>query len=71
MLNWPYERVSVYTEINYYFFPIKDRLLEINYYFFPIKDRLFLFVCVDALHPSQQYFSHLGTISCPPGLKQY
>ena len=26
------------------------------------------FVCVDALHPSQQFFNHVGTISCVPGL---
>ena len=25
-----------------------------------------LFVCVDALHPSQQFFSHVGMISCLP-----
>ena len=30
-----------------------------------------LFVCVDALHPSQQFFSHVRTISCLPGLNQY
>ena len=29
------------------------------------------FVCVDALHPSQQFFSHVGTISYLPGLNQY
>ena len=33
--------------------------------------RLPLFVCVDALRPSQQYFSHVKTISCFPGLNQY
>ena len=26
------------------------------------------FVCVDALSPSQQFFSHAGTISFLPGL---
>ena len=25
-----------------------------------------LFVCFDALHPSQQFFSHVGAISCLP-----
>ena len=30
-----------------------------------------LFVCVDTLHPSQQSFSHVGTISCFPGVNQY
>ena len=30
-----------------------------------------LFVCVDALSPSQQFFSHVGTISCLPGLNWY
>ena len=29
------------------------------------------FVCVDALCPSQQFFSHFGTISRLPGLNQY
>ena len=28
------------------------------------------FVCVDALHPSQQFFSHVGTIFCLLELKQ-
>ena len=23
-----------------------------------------MFVCVDALHPSQQFFSHVGMFSC-------
>ena len=27
-----------------------------------------LFVCVDALHPSQQFLSYVGMISCLPGL---
>ena len=27
--------------------------------------------CVYALHPSQQVFSHVGTISVLPGLNQY
>ena len=27
-----------------------------------------LFVCVDALCPSQQFFSHAGMFSCLPGL---
>ena len=30
-----------------------------------------LFVCVDALRPSQHFFNHVGTITCPPGLNQY
>ena len=30
-----------------------------------------MLVCVDALHPSQQLFSHVGMISCLPGLNQY
>ena len=30
-----------------------------------------LFDCVDALRPSQQYFSHVGTISCLSALNQY
>ena len=29
------------------------------------------FVCVDAVCPSLQFFSHVGTISCPPGLNQH
>ena len=29
------------------------------------------FVCVDVLHPSQQFFSHVRMISCLPGLNQY
>ena len=29
------------------------------------------FVCFDALHPSQQFFSHVRMISCLPGLNQY
>ena len=32
---------------------------------------MILFVCVDALHPSQKYFSHVETISSLPGLNQY
>ena len=28
-------------------------------------------VCVDALHPSQQFSSQVGTISCLPGLNQH
>ena len=30
-----------------------------------------LLVCVNALHPSQQYFSHDGIIFCLLGLNQY
>ena len=30
-----------------------------------------LFVCFEALHPSQQFFSHVRMISCLPGLNQY
>ena len=30
----------------------------------------FVFVCFDALHPSQRFFSHMGMISCLPGLNQ-
>ena len=30
-----------------------------------------LFVCFDALQPSQQFFSHVGTINYLPGLNQY
>ena len=33
--------------------------------------RVAQFVCFDALHPSQQFFSHARTISCLPGLNQY
>ena len=29
----------------------------------------YLFVCLDSLHPSQQFFSYLGTSL--PGLNQY
>ena len=29
-----------------------------------------LFVCVDVFHQSQQFFSHVGTISCLPELNQ-
>ena len=28
------------------------------------------FVCVDDLRPSQQFFSHVRTFSCIPGLNQ-
>ena len=31
----------------------------------------FLFVCVDALHPSQQVFSHARLPCCLPRLNQY
>ena len=31
----------------------------------------FLLVCVDALHPSQQFFSHVGAFSGLPGLNKY
>ena len=34
----------------------------------PVK---FWFVCVDALRPSQQFFSHVVTFSCLHGLNQY
>ena len=30
-----------------------------------------LFVCVNALHPSQQFFSHVRTIPCLLGLNQF
>ena len=30
-----------------------------------------MFVCFDALCPSQQFFSHAGMIPCPPRLNQY
>ena len=30
-----------------------------------------LFACVDALHPNQQFYSHVETISCLPGLIHY
>ena len=33
--------------------------------------RYLIFVYFDALHPSQQYFSHVVSISCLPGLNQY
>ena len=36
-----------------------------------IGDILLSLVCFDALHPSQQTFSHVRTISCLPGLNQY
>ena len=36
--------------------------------FYPIY---YMLVCVDALHSSKQFFSHVGTISCLPGLSQY
>ena len=32
---------------------------------------ILLVCCFDALHPSQQFFSRVGTISCQPGLNQY
>ena len=32
---------------------------------------LVCFVCVDALRPSQQFFSHVGMFYCIPGLNQY
>ena len=28
-----------------------------------------MFICVDALPPSQQFFNHVGMISCIPGLR--
>ena len=34
------------------------------------KRRLYEFVCVDALPPSQQVYSHVETISCHPGLNR-
>ena len=30
-----------------------------------------VFVCIDASHPSQQFFSHVRTNSCLPGLNPY
>ena len=30
-----------------------------------------LFVCLDAFHQNRQLFSHVGTISCLPGLNQW
>ena len=29
------------------------------------------FVCVEALHPCQQFISHVGIIFCLPGLNKY
>ena len=31
----------------------------------------FVFVCVDTLNPSQQFFIHVRTISGIPGMKEY
>ena len=28
-------------------------------------------ICVDALHPSQQFFNHVGMFACLSGLNQY
>ena len=33
-----------------------------------IWTQVFSFVCVETLCPSQQYFRHVGTISCLPSL---
>ena len=30
-----------------------------------------LFLCFDALHPCQYFFSHVGMFCCLPGLNQY
>ena len=30
-----------------------------------------LFACVDALHPSPQFYRHVLTFSCLPGLNEY
>ena len=30
-----------------------------------------LFVCIEALHPSQQFFSHVGMDPALPGFNQY
>ena len=35
---------------------------------FTICGNISYFVCVDALHPSHQFFSHVGIFSCLPGL---
>ena len=32
---------------------------------------LLIFVCAEALHPSQLFFSQVETFSCLPGLHQY
>ena len=29
------------------------------------------FVCFGVLHPNQEFFAHVRTISCLPGLNQY
>ena len=39
--------------------------------FVGIRVRDAYFVCVGALHPSREFFSHAGTISCLPGWNQY
>ena len=40
----------------------------LNYVLLPMH---VLFVCVGALMPTQQFFSHVGMIFCLPGLNQY
>ena len=37
----------------------------------PEKIYVNYFICFDALHPSQQFFSHVMMNSCIPGLNQY
>ena len=41
------------------------------FHVFILLSEIHLLVCVDALCPSQQFFSHVSMISCLPGLNQY
>ena len=46
----------------------------IGHIFFPLKVACclhILLVCAEVLHCIQQFFSHVGTFSCLPGLDQY
>ena len=48
-----------------------NRLTGLDGDFHLISLRHSSFLCFDALHHSQQFFSHAKTISCLPGLNQY
>ena len=67
--NWsyfPWQFLALsFLSFCYYIAVSHLKKLENVYY------NLFWFVCVDALHLCQQFFSHARTISCFPGLNQY
>ena len=51
------------------FIAVKNEIFAVVLDFFYIMHTMF--VCVDALHPSQQFFSHVGMIPCLPGFNKY